>query len=129
VPRSFRTAVLVWLADAILVTAFVVIGRRSHGEDAAGFALTLLPFFAALQTGWLLRAGRNPIGLPAGAIIWGTTVVLGLLLRVAIGDDAPLPFVLVTAVTLAVFLLGWRGVVALIRRRYSGGRRDRSGSA
>lgn len=115
--RTSRTSILAWLIDVALVGAFVLIGRRSHGEDPSGFALTLLPFFAALQTGWLVRAGRDPLApLRSGVLIWAITVVLGLLLRVAVGDDAPLPFVLVTGAVLAALLVGWRALFAVVRR-------------
>lgn len=115
--RTRRTAVLAWLIDVVAVAVFVLIGRHSHGEDGAGFALTFLPFFAALQVGWLLRSGRHPIAIVAsGVTLWLTTVILGLLLRVATGDDAPPPFVIVTTLVLGAFLVGWRAIAALIRR-------------
>ena len=109
-------AVGAWIADAALVALFVLLGRSSHGEGPSGFAVTLLPFFAALQTGWLLRAGRPPASLAFGVVVWASAVVLGLLLRVATGDTAAPSFVIVTALVLAAFLLGWRALVLLTRR-------------
>ena len=77
---------LAWAIDLLLLLAFVAIGRASHGEDSAGFFLTLLPFLVGLQSGWLLRAGRDPLSLvPSGLIVWGSTLVLGMLLRALTG--------------------------------------------
>ncbi|THG33230.1 DUF3054 domain-containing protein [Naasia lichenicola] len=116
-----RSAVLSWLADTVLVLAFILIGRASHDEGIAGTVTTFLPFFAALQVGWLLRSGRSAERIRwSGLIIWATTVVLGLLLRAATGDGVALGFIVVTTITLAVFLLGWRAIllgIGAIRRR------------
>ncbi|MCU1438486.1 MAG: rane protein [Naasia sp.] len=105
-----------WALDAALVVLFVLLGRSSHGEGPGGWVLTLLPFLAALQTGWLLRTGRPPASLVSGGIVGGTTVVLGLLLRVATGDTAAVPFIVLTALILTAFLLGWRGLALLLAR-------------
>lgn len=105
-----------WVADAALVSLFVLLGRSSHGEGPSGFVVTVLPFFAALQTGWLLRSGRPPASLASGVVVWASTVVLGLLLRVATGETAAPSFVVVTALVLAAFLLGWRALALLTRR-------------
>jgi hypothetical protein len=42
--------------------------------------------------------------------------VLGLLLRAVSGQGTALPFIIVATLTLALFLLGWRSVLALVRR-------------
>jgi hypothetical protein len=128
-PRSAAPARrLPWWAlalDALLVVAFVVIGRRSHAEglDLPGLAVTLWPFAVGLVVGWLSVVGvRWPLPrLASGAVVWVSTVVLGVLLRVASGQGVQLSFVVVTIVVLGVFLLGWRGAAALARR----GRRAR----
>ena len=57
---------------------------------------------------------------PVGACLGG---IIGLL-RLLTGDTAQLPFVVVASITLAVLLLGWRGLAALIRAR--GSRRAKS---
>jgi hypothetical protein len=49
-------------------------------------------------------------------LIWAVTVVLGLLLRAVSGQGTALPFIIVATLTLALFLLGWRSVLALVRR-------------
>jgi hypothetical protein len=40
-----------------------------------------------------------------------------MLLRVASGQGAALAFIIVAALTLAVLLIGWRGLASLVGRR------------
>ena len=101
---------------------FAVIGRASHDEDPLGFLITAWPFLVALIAGHLLAAGltrrpRRPWSLAWGTIVWIVTVAGGMLLRIATGDTAQLPFIIVATITLGVFLLGWRAVALLVRRR------------
>ena len=107
--------------DAVLVVAFVVIGRTSHDEGSylAGTASTAWPFLAALVLGWLaVRGWRRPRAVwPTGVLVLAVTVVGAMALRTWIGSGAPLSFVVVTTVVLGVFLLGWRGVAAVVARR------------
>src|SRR5690606_15353791 len=110
------------LVDAVLVLIFAAIGRASHGEDPIGFILTAWPFLVALLVGHALAAllpmrPRRPWSLGWGVIVWVVTVAGGMLLRIATGDTAETPFIIVASVVLAVFLLGWR-LVALLVRRY-----------
>ncbi|WBU39112.1 DUF3054 domain-containing protein [Homoserinibacter sp. YIM 151385] len=116
-----RAVALAALADLLLVAAFVLIGRASHerGDAVLGFLGTLWPFAAGLALGWLLaRAWRSPRALgPIGLIVWAATVVIGLLLRLAAGQGVQPSFAIVTALVLGAFLLGWRGVAALVARR------------
>ncbi|GGR37224.1 DUF3054 domain-containing protein [Agromyces mediolanus] len=108
------------VADVLLVALFVVIGRRSHAEglDLAGLWQTAWPFLAALLLGWLVSlAWRRPLAVwPTGVVVWAVTLVGGMLLRTASGQGTQLPFILVAAGTLALFLLGWRAIVALVAR-------------
>ena len=114
-----RTTVRVAVTDAVLVLAFVLIGRASHGEGLLATLETYWPFLVGLTAGWLLtRAWRHPLAVvPTGLVIWVSTVLVGLGLRFATGQGTQLSFMIVTAVVLGVFLLGWRAVTALIRRR------------
>jgi hypothetical protein len=110
------------LVDAVLVLIFAVIGRASHGEDPIGFLLTAWPFLVALIIGHALAAlvpmrPRRPWSLGWGVIAWVITVAGGMLLRIATGDTAETPFIIVASIVLAVFLLGWR-LIALLVRRY-----------
>lgn len=109
------------LVDAVLVLVFAAIGRASHGEDPIGFILTAWPFLAALVVGHALAAlvpmrPRRPWSLGWGVIVWVVTVAGGMLLRIATGDTAETPFIIVATLVLATFLLGWRLITLLVRR-------------
>jgi hypothetical protein len=111
---------IAWLIDLLLLLVFVAIGRASHGEDAGGYALTLLPFLVGLQSGWLLAGRGNPFAvLRFGGVVWISTLVLGMLLRAATGQGIAPAFVVVTVILLAVSFLGWRLLVALVLRARS----------
>ncbi len=118
---STRRAALVFLVDALLVLAFVLIGRTSHNEGVLGALVTYWPFLTGLILGWLvLRAWRSPRRIRfTGLGIWVSTVGFGLLLRVVSGQGVQLSFVIVTTIVLGVFLLGWRAVAALASRSRS----------
>jgi hypothetical protein len=118
--------------DVVLVVAFAVNGRSSHAEvlDAAGIWGTAWPFLAGLVLGWLAAgAWRHPLVIwPTAVAIWASTLVLGMLIRFAAGGDVVLAFVIVAALTLALFLLGRRGI-ALLARRLRRARRAAAGTA
>lgn len=107
--------------DAALTLVFVVIGRDTHAEalEVWGVLETWWPFLIGLAIGWLLtRAWRRPHGLLwEGVGIWGSTVVVGMLIRWVAGQGTAVPFIMVAAITLAALLLGWRLVVVLVMRR------------
>ena len=114
--------VVAFAADVAAVVVFVVAGRRTHveGLDPVGLLVTAAPFLVALVVGWALaRAWRGPVALGTGVRIWAATVAGGLALRAAVTGRLPLAFALVTAGTLAVLLLGWRGLSTLVRRHRS----------
>lgn len=108
------------MLDAVLVVVFAVIGRSSHAEglDAAGVWGTAWPFLAGLAIGWAVAgAWRRPSApWPTGVIVWAATLIVGMLLRVAVGQGVQVAFVIVAAVTLATLLVGWRGIAALVTR-------------
>lgn len=112
------------LLDAALLLAFVLIGRGSHDEPLAGAWGTYWPFLVPLLVGWLITAGwQAPTAvLRTGFIVWAVTVGGGVLLRLANGQGAEPSFIVVTAVVLAAFLMGWR-VLAAVLRRMAGSRR------
>ena len=114
--------------DVIFVLVFVIIGRLSHKEDLGviGVLETLWPFLVGLVIGHILmRSWRTPFRVFwTGTGIWITTVVIGMLLRLASGQEVELGFVIVATIVLGVFLLGWRGIALLVTR----GRRKRDGA-
>jgi hypothetical protein len=124
-----RTIALAAIADVALVLLFVLIGRSSHDEgfSVLGTLNTLWPFLAGLVIGWLIvRAWRRPATvIRAGVPVWIATVAIGMLFRVISGQGVEVSFVIVAAIVLGVFLLGWRAVVAWITRA----RRIRRGGA
>lgn len=105
-----------WLAlvDALAVLVFAAIGRRSHDEGLAviGVAEVAAPFVAGALVGALaVRSWRDPLAWRSGVAVWAGAVVIGLLLRWVFVDRPPLSFVVVATLSLAVLVLGWRGVV------------------
>lgn len=107
-------------ADFILILIFAAIGRDAHsrGESLAGILSTAWPFLAGAASAWLLlRLWRRPLAVwPAGVAVWLGTVALGMALRALTGQTVVLPFVIVATLSLAVFLLGYRLIVAIILR-------------
>ncbi|WEF21842.1 DUF3054 domain-containing protein [Microbacterium maritypicum] len=112
------------VVDVVLVLIFAAIGRASHDESPAGFLLTAWPFLIALLIGHLLAAllpgrPRRPWSVLWGAVVWIVTVAGGMLIRVLSGDTAEVPFIVVATLVLGTFLVGWRAITALLRRRRS----------
>jgi hypothetical protein len=59
----------------------------------------------------------HPVGVRAALTVWAGTVVIGLLVRAGFTWSLPPSFVAVTAVALAVLLLGWRALSAAVSVR------------
>lgn len=121
VPTPRRFPVVPLIVDAALVILFAAIGRATHEGDAfgpfgTGLATTAWPFLVALLAGWLItRAWRRPVAvLRTGLPVWAVTVVLGVTLRALSGQGIAIAFVIVATITLALFLLGWRGVALVV---------------
>lgn len=105
-------------ADAVLVAVFAAVGMLQHhgGFEAAGLAEVAWPFLVGLAIGWAATlAWRAPTRLVrTGLPLWAITLAGGMLLRWATGGGVAVPFVIVAAVTLAVFLIGWRAIARLV---------------
>lgn len=119
-----RRPVAGFVLDIVLVIVFAAIGRANHGEgNAVGGALeTAWPFLVGVVVGWgVVRSLRKswPLEVGPGITVWFATLVFGMLLRRVAGQGTALSFVVVAAVTLAVFLVGWRAVVEWRLRRTS----------
>ena len=124
ITRTFDAAQV----DALAVIVFAAIGRQSHDGDANDVASALgqvlgiaTPFLAgALVAALAVRSWRDPPAWRSGIAVWIGAVVVGMLLRWAFVDRPPLSFIVVATVSLAVLVLGWRGVVRgimAVRRR------------
>nr|WP_154921102.1 DUF3054 domain-containing protein [Microbacterium testaceum] len=119
-----RSPALALVLDAVLVVVFAAIGRATHDGDVlgplgSGLATTAWPFVAALLVGWLVtRAWRRPTAVVrTGLPVWAITVALGMVLRALSGQGIAVAFIIVATLTLALLLLGWRGIARLAGRR------------
>lgn len=105
--------------DLVLVLIFARIGRQTHAEGLGplGVLDTAWPFLLAAIIGTVLARGwRRPLAWSTGLIVWVSTAVGGLLIRMLSGDTAAWEFWIVTLITLAILLLGWRLVGRWIER-------------
>lgn len=109
------------LIDVALVVTFAALGRASHAEslDLGGIARTAAPFLGGLLLCWiyLILKGVNLPPLREGLATWITTLALGMVFRLMVGDGVQIAFVLVAAATLGLFLVGWRGLWWLATRK------------
>ena len=107
--------------DTFSVVFFVAVGRREHERDSAiaGLIDTAAPFLIGLALVWVvLRAWNRPTDWRTGIGIWAITLVVGMLARGLVFDDGTATsFVIVAALFLALFLIGWRVAFGVIDRR------------
>lgn len=111
-----RVAIAV-AADVAAVLLFVILGRSSHDEgNGIGAVLNVAaPFLIGLAAGWLLTpsARTQPFAWRTGVPVWLATVAIGVVLRWFAWDrGTAVSFVIVAAVFLGFFLVGWRVVVS-----------------
>ena len=108
------------LIDLVLIVAFAAIGMSSHEESVsvATLATVAWPFLAGAAIGWLVSlAWKNPAApLRTGVPVWILAAGGGMALRVLTGGGFAVPFLVVTLIVLAVFLIGWREIAALVVR-------------
>lgn len=107
------------LADAALILVFAAIGRDAHqrGDIFTGVLLTAWPFLAGAALAWLsVRVRRSPLSIPAGLVVWLGAVAGGMVLRAVTGQTVVVAFVIVALVSLGLLLVGYRGLLALVRR-------------
>ncbi|CAN5153015.1 hypothetical protein BH09ACT1_BH09ACT1_18840 [soil metagenome] len=116
-PRTVHVVIYAAI-DIVLVLAFAMIGRVSHGEKLDGTLITFWPFLVGLALGWIIaRAWRDPLRINwVAVIIVAVTVVVGMVLRGITGQGVEAGFVIVTTIVLGVFLIGWRFIFFLVRR-------------
>ena len=100
----------------MLILVFAAIGRDAHHreEPVLGVLLTAWPFLAGAAAGWAVaRAWRSPLSvLRAGIPVWLGSLVGGMILRALTAQTVVIPFVIVATLALAVFLVGYRLLIA-----------------
>jgi hypothetical protein len=118
--RSARVAFGAALADAACVVLFAALGSASHDEGSAvdGTLEVAAPFLIGSAVGWAAARGWwAPTSLVTGAAVWAGALVVGMLLRNLAWDrGTAASFVIVTAIVLAVLILGWRLLLGLRAR-------------
>jgi hypothetical protein len=115
-----RIPALAFAADVVAVIVFAAVGRASHAApgDVLGLLGTAAPFVVGLVATWATPVVRaRPAGLRAGITVAAGTAAIGLLLRWAFTGRLPLSFAVVATVSLAVLLIGWRGLSLLVAHR------------
>ena len=116
-PRRLRDFVY----DALCVLVFVVIGTRNHDTDTglSGVLYVAAPFWIALVLAHvtpLMQKGTK--ALPHPYLVWGYTILMGMVLRNFAFDRGTAPaFVIVATLFLGATMLGWR---RLLERRSPG---------
>lgn len=109
-----------FLADLAVVVVFVLVGRRTHHEDAGfvGFLRVCWPFAVGLVAGWALtRLDRDPYAWGRVVGAWVVTVAGGMALRVALQGHEFVPsFTIVATLFLGMGMLAWRAVVHAVVR-------------
>ena len=108
-------------ADVAVLVLFVLIGRRSHHEDAGvtGFLRVWWPFAAGLAVAWLTTGMyRAPLSWRRAVVAWLVTVGVGMALRIAVeGRGFKVAFTIVTLLFVGAGMLGWRAVVRAVHVR------------
>jgi len=114
-----RAIIAAALSDAFLILVFAAIGRDAHqrGDIVTGVFLTAWPFLAGAAIAWFAwRAWRHPLSMASGVVIWLGAVAGGMVLRALTGQSVVVAFVIVALLSLALFLVGYRALLALVRR-------------
>jgi len=119
VPPTAPRPVRWFFVDLAAVVVFTVLGMVMHGTAPTQFLAVLWPFAVGLALAWAVPAVRSmPLLIwPTGVVVWISTTIAGLVLRGLTGGGVSGAFPVVTAVVLAVLLIGWRAVPRLNRRR------------
>ena len=111
-----RTAFRAFAFDALCVLLLVVIGTRNHETDTGitGILFVGAPFWIALSLVHLAPLlQRKNIRDPNTYMVWGYTVVMGMVLRNLVFDrGTALAFIIVATVFLGATMFGWRALLA-----------------
>jgi len=111
-----RAALRAYAFDALCVLLMVVIGTRNHKTDTglSGILFVAAPFWIALSLAHLApllqRKDRKD---PNTYVVWGYTVIMGMLLRnMVFNRGTAVAFIIVATVFLGITMFGWRAIVA-----------------
>lgn len=106
--------------DVLSVAVFVIVGRLSHHETLTpgGLLRTIVPFFVGLVVGWtaVVVLRMSAARWRGGVVVWAATLVVGMVIRHFTHQGVAVSFVIVAAIFLALFLIGWRLVAKLVKR-------------
>jgi hypothetical protein len=104
------------LADAVAIVVFATIGRANHHESTGvrGIWHTAWPFLLGAALGLALTAyvRVRPTTIRAGIRVWVWTLVIGMVVRSSTGAGTAIAFVIVAAIVLGAFLVGWRAALS-----------------
>ncbi|WKK60481.1 DUF3054 domain-containing protein [Corynebacterium sp. P3-F1] len=113
--------------DTLAIAVFALLARIAHQTEEmplnfTGWLSTLWPFLVGVALAWVIvtlssdRGGENK-GEDKGWLIWLITVATGLIIWGIRNQQLPhWSFVVVASVMSALLMLGWRGIVRLIKR-------------
>ena len=111
-----RTALRAFAFDALCILLMVVIGTRNHKTDTGitGILFVAAPFWIAMSLTHLApllqRKNRQD---PNPYMVWGYTVVMGMLLRnMVFNRGTAAAFVIVATVFLGITMFSWRALLA-----------------
>lgn len=108
------------VGDLLVVLLFVAIGFVQHGTPLTWQNIVLVGwhFAVGVLLGHLaIRAWNAPFRIwPHGVFVWAITLAAGMALRTLFSVGTEVSFVIVTAVVLAVGMLGWRAVASFLSR-------------
>ena len=109
------------VADIILVITFAAVGFYTHAQvlTVDGVVQTSWPFLVGLGCAWILSAAWTAPLAPmrTGVAIWSTTILLGMIIRFAVGAGIAGPFIIVASALNFLTLVGWRVIARAVGGR------------
>ena len=111
-----RTALRAYAFDALCVLLLVVIGTRNHDTDTGiiGILFVAAPFWIAMSLAHLAPLLQRKNRKEQNAyVVWGYTVVMGMVLRNMVFDrGTATAFIIVATIFLGITMFGWRALLA-----------------
>ena len=109
------------VADIILAIAFAAVGFYTHAQvlTVDGVVQTSWPFLVGLGCAWILSAAWTAPLAPmrTGVAIWSTTILIGMIVRFAVGAGIAGPFIIVASALNFLTLVGWRVIARAVGGR------------